>query len=297
MLGISLALLVSLLKALGDFWGKFFTSQRKSDTVNEYSLGLGIRVISTLILLPYILWTGFPSFSLAQVPLIIFTALGNAVATITLLKALKYGELSIVSPLNALSIPFLIFTSFIIAGELPNIYGFLGVIIVFIGTYLLGIGESWGKILSPLHSILSDRGSRWMILTAILMAITGPLDKLWVLKFGTLEWMFLTNIFVVIFIATYMKLSGKAFHGRKIKKPKHMFKAFIITLLWGTGAALQMLALKYTLVVYVLALKRASGIFSVLLGYFFFQEKNIRVKLFATGVMIVGIALITIFGA
>jgi len=152
------------------------------------------------------------------------------------------------------------------------------------------------NLLSPIRSILKDKGSRYMILTAFIMAITGPLDKLGILEFGTFPWMFLTNICIVIFISGYMFLTGKSFHTQKVGSIKNIAKAFVITLLWGTGAVLQMFALKYTLVVYVLALKRASGIFSVLMGYFFFKEKNIAIKLLATCIMILGVLFITLGG-
>gem|GEM_PF-4520492 len=46
-----------------------------------------------------------------------------------------------------------------------------------------------------------------------------------------------------------------------------------------------MFALKYTLVVYVISIKRASGMFSVILGYLFFKEKNILQKLIAASTM------------
>jgi len=42
-----------------------------------------------------------------------------------------------------------------------------------------------------------------------------------------------------------------------------------------------MIALKLTLVIYVISIKRASGVFSVILGSIFFKEKNIYSKLIA----------------
>jgi len=47
-----------------------------------------------------------------------------------------------------------------------------------------------------------------------------------------------------------------------------------------------MLALKYTLVIYVIALKRASGMFSVFLGWIFYKEKNILEKFTAAAIML-----------
>ncbi len=46
---------------------------------------------------------------------------------------------------------------------------------------------------------------------------------------------------------------------------------------------------------YALALFQLSGIISVGLGYAFFNERNIRKKLFGTVIMIIGAALIILF--
>jgi drug/metabolite transporter (DMT)-like permease len=95
-------------------------------------------------------------------------------------------------------------------------------------------------------------------------------------------------------LAAYMYLNKKAFSIREIIKPSALKKVWVITVLGGVGIFLQMLALKYTLVIYVIAIKRASGMFSVFLWYVFFGEKDIPQKLFAAAIMLAWVLIISI---
>ena len=54
-------------------------------------------------------------------------------------------------------------------------------------------------------------------------------------------------------------------------------------------------AMAYAIVPYVISLKRSSLIFSIFIGYFYFNEKNIRNPLAGTIIMLVGGVLITLF--
>lgn len=292
--GILLALGVAFLKAAWDFWWKFFTSHT-SQSIDEYSLWLGIRIFSVIALFPFII---FGDFFIIQdsILLIISTWILNAIATITLLKALKLGELSIVWPLSSVTIPLLMLSWFFISWELPNLAWWIWVWIIFFGSYFLGITQWDTHLLSPIKSLWNNIWARYMLISAVIMSISWPLDKLWILQYGAIHWMFLTNIVVVISIAAYMICTQKKIHLENFYKPRQAIKSCIVSSLWGAWALLQMFALQYTLVIYVLTIKRASGIFSVLLGALFFKEKNIAWKLFASILMIMWVLLISIFG-
>jgi len=56
----------------------------------------------------------------------------------------------------------------------------------------------------------------------------------------------------------------------------------------------QMIAFKMILVVYVSAIKTTSGVISVLLGYLFFKEKNIKERLLGATIMVIGVLFIVL---
>lgn len=296
MIGILLAICVAFLKSLGELAGKVFTDTKKKDSLDEYSLAWGTRLFSFFLLIPLIAWIGFPRIESSLIFPLFFSSCINAITTVTALKAVKYGDLSVVSPLTTFTIPFLFITSFFITQEIPNSYGFIWVIIIFIGTYFLNIHElRWG-FLAPIKAIFDNLWARYMFLTALLWSISAPLDKLWVLQVGAIEWMFLTNALISFLFFFLMLFLKKSLDVRPFFSKKYFKKISAITVLGWLGAFLQMLALKYTLVIYVIALKRASGIFSVFLGWIFFKEKNITQKLIAASIMLIGVMILTLWG-
>ncbi len=298
MLWITLALIISFLKALWELAGKVITTgSHNTQELDEYTLAFGVRAITVIPFFILCLFAGFQwQFSWETWGLIIGWALGNAITTITALKAVKYGDLSIVGPLGSLTIPFLLVTGFFITRELPNSYGLLWVLLICIGTYFLGFQAQRGNILTPLQQIFTDRGALYMLLTTVIWSITAPIDKLWVTQIGTLHWLLYLNLICSLMLAGYFVFSGKTLQLSQLTELKHIKKVWAVTLLLGLGNVLQLIAIQYTLVIYVVAIKRASGIFSVLLGSFFYQEKNIGWKLFATGIMIAGVVIITLGG-
>jgi drug/metabolite transporter (DMT)-like permease len=55
-----------------------------------------------------------------------------------------------------------------------------------------------------------------------------------------------------------------------------------------------MVALSLTLVAYVIALKRLSGLISVFLGYYFLKERKIKERLLGAFIMFLGVLLIVL---
>lgn len=217
----------------------------------------------------------------------------NAITTIWLLKSVKYGDISLVGPLWAITIPLLYITSYYINGESMNLYWSLGVWLICIGTYFLWVwSQTW--LLSPIKAIYHDRGARYMLLTAFLWSFSAPFDKVWIASLGVFSWVLLTSICIAI-IMTPIVLYYRPKSFWELQDIKNIKKISLYSFLWWVILWLQFLALKYTLVIYVISIKRASGIFSVLLGYVFFKEKNIVWKFFATSLMVLGVAIITLF--
>lgn len=295
MIGILLALTVAFLKSLWELAWKLFTDIKKKNSLDEYSLVLGARVLSVVLLSPLIFFLDHSILSIHIILLIALSSFFNAIANITAIKAVKHGDLSLVSPLSAMSIPFLLISWYIILWEQVNIAGIVGVGIIFFGTYFLNVSElkNW-NILSPLTAIYTNLWARYMLFTALIWSLSSPLDKIWVLEMWALAWMLYTNIIVSIFIYLYVYFLRKDIVIKNIFQTKNIKKISTITVLGGLAIFLQMLALAYTLVVYVIALKRASGMFSVLLWAIFFKEKDILTKFISAVIIFAWVLLITI---
>ena len=296
MLWIILSVLIAVLKSLSELTGKIFTKENKENThIDEFSLALWGRYFALLCLLPSIYFIEFQWLSLPMFWVLIAASLFNSIGSITTLKAVKYGDLSLVWPLSSLTIPFLLITGFVIAGELPNIYWLLWVMLIFIGTYFLQISKSRAWLLGPIKALFADTWAKYMLITSLLWSLTTPLDKLWIVEYWVFQWMLYSNLLMCIMTTLYaLQYKRESFtHIREVKSIK---KISLLTLIWWWALIIQMFALKLTLAVYVISIKRASWIFSVIFWALFFKEKNIIQKLIAVSIMLIGVGIISIWG-
>jgi len=296
MLGIILSFIVAFLKSFSELTGKIFTQENKEKShIDEFSLALGGRYFALILLLPVVYFIDFMGLSSSMTWVLIASSALNCIWSITTLKAVKYWDLSLVWPLSSLTIPFLIVTGYIIAWELPNIYGILWVSLIFFWTYFLQIAKSRGWFLWPIKAIFFDAWAKYMIITSLLWSLTTPLDKLWIVEYWVFQWMLYTNIVMCIMITLYA-LVYKRDSFSDIQKINNIKKISILTALAWWALIIQMFALKFTLTIYVIAIKRASGIFSVFLWAIFFKEKNIVSKLIAASIMLLWVWVITLLG-
>lgn len=296
MLWIILSISVALLKALSEFAGKVFMTSDKQDSLDEYSLALGVRSIVIVPVFLICLFQGFNTNIFSSLFIITISWALSATATITAFKALKYWDLSIVGPLGSLTIPFMLITSYFITREVPNIYWVIWVLIIFFGTYFLWVDIQNKGIVKPIKNIFSDIGARYMFITTFIWSLTAPLDKLWTLELGTFHWLLYLNIVTVICLLAYMIITQKKIQLAEIYSYKNIKKVWAMACIMWLWNVIQLLAIKYTLVVYVAAIKRASGVFSVLLWALFFKEKNIKWKLFAVWLMVLWVLFIVLWG-
>ncbi len=191
MIGIWLALLVAFFKSLSEWVWKNITSSQNIN-LDEYSLAFAIRALSFfLLLIPGLIFVNYIDFSAWALSLLLWSALLNSITTVSALKAVKYGDLSIVWPMSAFTLPFLIVTSFIITGEIPNTSWYIWVGLIFFWTYFLQIHEAKSGLFWPIKALFSNTWARYMMLSAFLWSIASPLDKLGIEIYGVFSWFFL----------------------------------------------------------------------------------------------------------
>ena len=135
-----------------------------------------------------------------------------------------------------------------------------------------------------------------MMLTTLIQSITAPLDKIGIEAFGIVPWIFLTSALSVPLMIGYMSLTKKEISLKHYSQTQSLKKIGILSIVMGGGLLLQMLALKLTLVIYVISLKRTSGMISVLLGWLIFKEQDIAKKFFASALMFIGVLIIILYG-
>ena len=211
-------------------------------------------------------------------------------AIILYVTAIKISPLSLTIPFLAVSPVFIILIAFLILGEVPDRSGLLGILLIVAGAYLLNIRTTREDLLGPIKAIRRERGSIFMIIVALIYSVTATLGKVAVQHSGP--------IFFGVFYPFLLTLILSVVLWRKGLLPEVLSRPMTFLAI-GIFTAIMILthfkAISMTDVAYMISVKRASLVFSVLYGRVLFGEENIRERLTGSVLMIAGMVSITIF--
>ena len=215
----------------------------------------------------------------------------NITSAILYHRAIFKDDISVVVPMLSFTPLFLLFLSPLIVGEFPDAWGLIGTILIISGSYLLNINLKKQGIFSPLKSLLKNKGTFYMLIVAFIWAISANYDKRGIKASSIYQYIIFVNLFITIgttiFVYSKRKVSLQAL---KLEYKNLLMVGFLTSLAYFV----HMTAITLTLVVYVVSLKRTGGMISVLLGYFIFDEKNIRQRFLGATIMFIGVLFIVL---
>jgi len=218
----------------------------------------------------------------------------QTVATLSLSRALKLGDLSMVTPIWKLSLIMLVVWGFFTLGEEPSAGGMAGVAVSLAGVYLINAERTRTSLWAPVAALVTDAGQRWTVLSATFYAPSVVLMKRLVLQsdpyFGT----FVAYVFATAVITPYALY-------RSAPQFKRMGKYWKEFLALGVFAAISILltSVAYTLALssYVEAVKQAEILIALLIGWIVFHERA-RVRAIWPGslTILAGAVIIRLWG-
>lgn len=146
---------------------------------NEYLVGFAMMLFYAV----WAVWL-FPAVSLSTLTLTTFAILITSaflfvLAQVSFIKAVKLSPLSLTIPLLAFGPVLTVIVSFFINKEFPSAIALLGIVIIFVGIYILNLGRltSLNAIIKPLAAVFEERGARLMLLVVFFYSLTASLDK------------------------------------------------------------------------------------------------------------------------
>ncbi len=204
------------------------------------------------------------------------------------MRALQISPMYRTLPFLAFTPLLLILTSWCMLGEEVTIWGTVGIACVVGGTYSLYF-KPGQKLVEPLKAILSDRGSLFMLVVALLYSITANFGKMGVMYsspsfFGAV---YFTILAIILVLWSMVVDTAKRIFSKDI---------MLIGLTQGIMITFHMLALELAPVSYMISVKRSSMLFGIIFGSIFFGEKNLLQHSIAALVILAGIAFISILG-
>ena len=284
-------IVLSLLAGLAD--ATVYAAMKKLREVPPHVLlwwrfSLALPVLGGLLVVE-----GWPTVQPGLVPVLLVFSVMIAAGALLIVKATQVAPLSTSMPVLSFTPAFLLITSWVMLGERSGPLGTVGVLTIVAGAYLLNVHQRDLGLLAPLRALVTDRGSMYVMGTALIYAITANLGKIGIERSNSAFFACAAYVVVCVVVLPFMLRSARG--------SAPLLRAGLpYLLLIGFAAAVMMscyaMAVKLAIVPYVIALKRTNGLFSVLFGLLLFREGRITQSLFGAGIMFAGVLLIVLSG-
>ncbi|MDP9170460.1 MAG: DMT family transporter, partial [Acidobacteriota bacterium] len=236
---------------------------------------------------------GIESIHLPPIPTFLIYLLLNVllITCVTWLyfRALQISPLSMCVPFLSFTPVFLIFTGFLILGEIPPAIKALGVMLIVLGSLVMHRKLFAQGPLAPIRAVLKERGSRYMLVVSLIFAITNPIDK----KLVTMSDVF-TEAFAYGFgLSVSFWIMGRVQGGDFAAASRDNWKWISLAgVLDAVSLLFQLASYAYIAVVITVSIKRAGIILAVFSGWLFFHERGITDQVIAASVMFCGVLIL-----
>jgi len=273
-------------------------------TVNFLGGGALLLAVSLLWNPPQVAdWVSWPG-GLAW-PLVA-TALLNIIILFGNVRALKYGDASLIQPIGATQPLLVLVPSMLILGETPNRWGYTGLALLALGTYFINFGEevkgwecpAWlrwmgrrARYMAPWQMLLKNRGVKIALVVAACGAVSVNFDKLTTARADSfifppaLILLFCGVVGLVKTVATNEWLKVTREHRANLISNPFIYAVTLIGF-W--------LAFKYGNAAYVGALKRFNVPVTLFLAWLILREQNVKKRWPGAALMAIGAALLSI---
>ena len=285
-----LALLSALSLAFADaFSKKYFTEN------TGLELLLVRFFVPGVLLLPLAMTGSYPGMGSAFWLWIAILIPMELLAMLLYSLAIRDSPLFLTLPYLAFTPVFNVFTANIILGETVTGQNLFGIVLVVSGAYLLNIRKSENgrvsNLIHPLKAIFTERGSRLMLTAAIIYSLTGAMTKAAMAYVGPKT--FGAFYFSIIGFSGFVLALLIKPESIKIvvKKPRY---ALIVGVCMAVMVITHFLSISQIQVAYMVAVKRTSLLFGIILGAIFFSERHLSQHIVAGSLMVAGVTIILI---
>lgn len=281
-----LALIAAALQTAADSTSKYLGKK-----ASEPALLLGIFATPLLFLTPLLALTPQTEIQVAFWPYLLLVVILEIFAAVLFTKAIRSTDLSLALPLQMLTPMVLLITAPLLLAEIPSLIGVVGIVLIAVGSYVLNARGNQGSALQPFYELVHHRGTRYMLIAACIWGLTGSLHKLCIINSSPLFYSFANRCLATVFVGlTVALLRPNAF-----KEIKKYLPYFLLLGLFGSLISIcTFTAMSSGLAVYVIAVKRASVLFGVLVGCYLFREFGLKERFTGAAIMTLG-ALLTNF--
>ncbi len=288
MLWLTLSILTALAVSSQDFWVKKSFSHLSAYEMATYPLVYSFPLFSIAAFFAPVppLDSTFLWCFLISLPL-------NVICMLLYMKAIKVSPLSLTVPFLAFTPVFIIGTGSLFLNEMPNSWGIIGIVVICLGGYTLNIEPGRWSFLAPLKAFSKEKGSWLMFIVAFLFSFAAVIGKKAMLHssplFFAMTFFASLNLFQLVVFISLRKVRLKTF-------TKYPLEGSIAGCLFFAQVVFHSFAIILTKAAYMISIKRISIIFSMIYGWLFFKEHNIKMRFFGALLMFMGAVIISVKG-
>lgn len=221
------------------------------------------------------------------------TCLFNIIIGFGQIHMMKYADASLVEPVSATQPMVVLIPSWLVLGEIPGAYGYVGLYMMALGMYVFFATEVKGvttpawlaqriksealalniaKALAPFKEFSRNKGVRIAFVVALCGAVSVNFDKLAAQRSSPI----FAAAFIVLFIGVYGLI--KSMHASEWKQVtrEHIPQLLINPIVYATILVFYWSAFNFGFAAYVGALKRLQVLFVLLLSWLFLKEMSVK---------------------
>lgn len=285
---IIFSFLIAILESSKDLIGRS-TSQKIDPFVSAFAL----QFFAVIVLLPIILITGIPQIKPVFWLASIFTLFSIPLWSILYMKALTLSPLYISVPMLAFNPILNAMLSVFFDHRFPNTAGWMGIIFITIGLYLIRLKKETIQkgLLYPIINIKNEPGAIAMLGVAFIWSVGTHVAK--IITNASSPLMFAFSVTLLGSISLF--IIGKIKVGLSFKMVKdNIFKLGPLGLLNGAAEFTRGLALQIGYTPYVVAIARSNIVSSSLMGSILYKDKLSKINILGLLLVFLGIVLIII---
>ena len=259
---------------------------------DKESFMLLLNITSLILFLP-VFYLILPEiyFPVSILPYLLISGVAETIYFLGLGKAYETGDLSLVYPVARSSPVFVTILAFFLLGENITPIGVVGILIIFIGVYILHLrGLTRQDLLGPLRYIRTG-SSRYALLAAFGTTIYSISDKLGVTTVNPL----LYSFWLGFFITGMLTITTVYRRGTKLIREElngSLPRITISGVLMKGGYILVLYAMSLAQVSYILALRQISVVLGALMGVIFLKEKYGNVRIIGSVIIFIGVYIL-----
>jgi len=285
---LALSLICAFTLATSDAAAKHWLRSAGAREMVVIRLGL-----SGLVLTPWVLTFDLPALPPAFWGWMALLMPLEIAAMLMYMRAIRDYPLALTVPYLAFTPVLVVVTGWVVLGERVDGQGLLGILLVVCGSWLLNFEQAdhltLRRMAAPIKAIVVNPGSRLMLATAAIYAVTSVGGK------AAMQWMppeqFGAFYFSLVGAVTLLLVALT--HPKSLRVYRHgLGPLLVVAGFMAIMVVTHFLALAQVEAAYMIAVKRSSLLFGMLYGAILFGERHLGRHLVAGALMVAGVATI-----